>query len=176
MGVTVNTPANLVVGAGNLLVDTADQGATADDNTFTINQEIFEPDNLNGVPGMLVGTQYKRREEAVLAATLPEIAAASLALLWPGSSAATVGDETTLDWDGVRRLPTTAFKDYDLVIPGLDGKSFSFKADNAINQGNIEYAGADDNIMLPRGEFHSKWSAAPGARSPHRIVVTVAGS
>lgn len=176
MGVTATTPANLVVGAGEVTVDDANQGATADDNTFTINQEIFEPDNLNGVPGMLVGTQYKRREEAVLAATMPEISAAVLALLWAGSESATVGDETTIDWDATRRLPTTAFKDYALTVPGLDGKSFGFLADNALNQGNIEYSAADDNIMLPRGEFHSKWSASPGARSPHRIVVTVAGS
>jgi hypothetical protein len=176
MAITVNTPANLVVGAGDLKVDNDDVGATADDNEFTINQEIFEPDNLNGQPGMLVGTQYKRREEAVLAATLPEISAAALALLWAGSSSAVDGDETTIDWDATRRLPTSAFKDYALVIPGLDGKEFQFLADSALNQGNITYAGADDNIMLPRGEFHSKWSASPSARSPHRIVFTVAGS
>lgn len=176
MGVTASTPANLVVGAGDLFVDDVEQGATADENTFTVNQEIFEPDNINGVPGMLVGTQYKRREEAVLASTLPEISAGTLALLWAGSESEVDGDETTIDWDGTRRLPTSAFKDYKIRIPGLDGKTFDFLADNAINQGNIEYSGADDNIMLPRGEFHSKWSASPGARSPHRIVVTVAGS
>jgi len=164
------------VGAGDLEVDDASVGATADDNEYVINQEIFEPDNLNGVAGMLVGTQYKRREEAVLSATTPEINAATLALLWAGSESATSDGETTIDWDGTRRLPTEAFKDYAIVIPGLDNKEFRFLADNAINQGSISYSGSDSNIMLPRGEYHSKWSATPGSRSPHRIVVGTAGS
>lgn len=176
MAVSASTPANLVVGAGDLEVDDASVGATADDNEFVINQEIFEPDNLNGVAGMLVGTQYKRREEAVLSCTTPEISAAVLALLWAGSESQTEDGETTIDWDGVRRIPTAAFKDYAIVVPGLDGKEFRFLADNAINQGAINYTASDSNIMLPRGEYHSKWSASPGSRSPHRIVVGVAGS
>lgn len=176
MAVSASTPANIVVGAGDIRVDDASQGATADDNTFTINQTIFEPDNLNGIPGMLVGTQYKTREEAILAATMPEVAAATLALLWPGSASATVGDVTTIDWDGTRRISSADFHDYELRIPGLDGKIFGFLADNAINQGNIEYNGQDAGLMLPRGEFHSKWSAAALDASPHRIEVTAGSS
>lgn len=176
MAISASTPANLVVGAGDLEVDEASVGATADDNEFTVNQELFEPDNLNGIAGMLVGTQYKRREEAVLAVTTPEISAATLALLWAGSSSEVAGDETTIDWDGVRRLPSSAFKDYAIRVPGLDGKEFAFLADNAINQGNITYAASDGGMMSPRGEYHSKWAASPTARSPHRIIVTAAGS
>lgn len=157
-------------------MDDAAGGATADDNTFRIEQTIFEPDNLNGVPGMLVGTQYKIREEAVLEATMPEVSATVLALLWPGSASATVGDVTTIDWDGTRRIPSAAFHDYELRVPGLDGKTFGFLADNAFNQGNIEYTAQDDGLMLPRGEFHSKWAAAALTASPHRIEITAASS
>lgn len=171
MGVTSSTPGNLVIGAGDVLVDGNDGGATADDNVFTINQEIFEPDNLNGVPGALVGTQYKIREEAVLAATFPEIAAANLARLWPGAD--TDGELTS--WDGTRRLATGAFHDYELVVPGLT-LDFHFLADNAINQGNIEYAGQNAGMMSPRGEFHSKWDAATLDESPHRIRTSNPGS
>jgi len=166
VGVTASTPANLVVGAGNVLVDDVDVGATADDNVFRIEQEIYEPDNLNGVPGALVGTQYKTREEAILEATMPEVAAATLALLWPGSAEA----GGTIDWDGTRRLPTSAFHDYQLDVPGLSNL-FSFLADDALNQGNIEFSGQDAGMMSPRGEFHSKWDAANLDASPHRIIV-----
>lgn len=172
MGVTASTPANLVVGAGDVQVDGADVGATADDNVFRIEQTIFEPDNLNGVPGMLLGTQYKTREVAILECSMPEVSAATLALLWPGS-AATGG---TIDWDGTRRIPTAAFHDYELIVPGLDGASFSFLADNALNQGNIEMSGQDAGLMNPRGEFHSKWDASALTASPHRIIVTPAAS
>lgn len=171
MGVTAATPANLVVGAGNVLVDLADVGATADDNVFRIEQQIFEPDNLNGIPGMLLGTQYKTREEAILEASMPEVSAATLALLWPGS--ATAGGVT--DWDGTRRIPLASFHDYELVVPGLNN-NFHFLADNALNQGNIEYSGQDAGMMTPRGEFHSKWDAADLTNSPHRIKVHGLGS
>ena len=176
MSVTASTPGNLVVGAGDLLVDDEDVGATADDNVFRIEQEIFEPDNLNGVPGMLLGTQYKRREEAILEASMPEISADQIAFLWPASAAATVGDVTTYDWDGTRRIPTSAFHDYELRVPGLDSKRFSFFADNALNQGNIEWSAQDDGLMAPRGEFHSKWSADSLTASPHRIAVDLTAS
>ncbi len=171
MGVTASTPNNIVVGAGNVLVDDADVGATADDNVFRIEQEIFEPDNLNGVPGALVGTQYKTREEAVLEATMPEVDAATLALIWPGS-AATGG---TIDWDGTRRLPSGAFHDYELVVDGL-ANTFHFLADSALNQGSAEFSAQDAGMMAPRGEFHSKWDAADLDASPHRIIVAGLGS
>lgn len=166
MGVTASTPANLVVGAGDVLVDDADVGATADDNVFRIEQTIFEPDNLNGVPGMLVGTQYKTREEAILEATMPEVSAETLALLWAGSAEA----GGTIDWDGTRRIPEAAFHDYELQVPGLNNL-FSFLADNALNLGNIEYSGQDAGMMGPRGEFHSRWAADSLTASPHRIIV-----
>jgi hypothetical protein len=171
MGVTATTPENIVVGAGNVLVDAADVGATADDNVFRIEQTIFEPDNLNGVPGMLLGTQYKTREEAILEATMPEVSADTLALIWPGS------EETggTIDWDGTRRLALAMFHDYELVVPGLTN-TFTFAADNALNQGNAEFSGQDAGMMSPRGEFHSKWSAAALNASPHRIIVAALGS
>jgi len=171
MGVSSSTPAALVVGAGELSVDSGSAGATADDNTFTINQTIFEPDNLNGVPGALVGTQYKTREEAVLSSSMPEVSAAVIARLWPG--AATSGEVT--DWDGTRRIPTASFHDYDLAVDGLT-YTFHFLADNAINQGNIEYNGQDAGMMAPRGEFHSKWDAADLNSSPHRIRTANLGS
>lgn len=177
MGVTASTPANLVIGAGNVLVDTTDQGATADDNTFRIEQELFAPDNLNGVPGLLVGTHYKTREEAILEATMPEVSAANLALLWPGSDSDTAGDVTTISTDGTdRRIPTEDYHDYELVIPGLNGKSFSFKADDALNMGAIELTGQDAGMMAPRIEAHSTWDASDLTVSPHRIVITDPGS
>lgn len=176
MGATAQTPANLVIGAGDVTADAVDVGVTADDNTFTIEEEIFEPDNLNGVPGMLVGTQYKIRGEGILACTMPEVNATVIGHLWPGSRSATVGDTTTLDWDGTRRIPTSAFRDMVLTVPGLDGKEFTFEADDAINQGSLEFAGQNAGLMSPRGEWHSKWDPSALTASPYRITYTDAAS
>lgn len=176
MGATAQTPANLVIGAGNVTADGNDVGVTADDNTFTIEEEIFEPDNLNGVPGMLVGTQYKIRGEGMLAATMPEINDTIIATLWPGSRSAVVGADRVLDWGGTRRIPTTAFRDMELTVPGLDGKSFSFEVDNAINQGTLEFAGQNAGLMSPRGEWHSKWDPTALTASPYRIRYAIVAS
>lgn len=171
MGVTAATPANIVVGAGNLFVNGADVGATADDNTYRIEQEIFAPDNLNGVPGLLRGTHYKTREEAILEASMPEVSAETLALLWPGSS------ETggVIDWDGTRRVADDQYNNLELQVPGLEDL-FQFLADNALNMGNIEYNAQDAGMMTPRGEFHSTWLASALTTSPHRIIVGELGS
>lgn len=177
MGATAQTPANLVIGAGDVLADTADFGVTADDNTYRVEQEIFTPDNLNGVPGALVGTHYKTREEAILEVTVPEVSATSLALMWPGSQVATVGEDTTIDSDGTaRRIPSTDYHDYELRVPGLDGKQFSFFADSALNQAAIELSGQNAGMMAPRLELHSNWDAADLTASPHRIVITIPAS
>lgn len=177
MGATAQTPANLVIGAGDVLVDEADGGVTADDNTYRVEQEIFHPDNLNGVPGALVGTHYKTSEEAVLEVSLPEVSSAGLGLMWPGSQAATVGEDTTIDSDGTdRRIPTTDYHDYELRVPGLNGKQFSFFADDGLNAGAIELNGQNAGMMTPRLEVHSNWSAADLTASPHRIVISVPAS
>lgn len=173
MGLTAQTPANLVIGAGDVLVDGSDQGVTADDNTYRIEQEIFTPDNLNGVPGELVDTHYKTKEQAILEVTWPEVSAETLGLTWPGSQSNTVGEDTTIDSDGtVRRIPSEGYHDYELRVPGLNDKQFSFFADNGINRGTIEFNGQNAGMMAPRLEIHSAWDAADITASPHRIVIT----
>lgn len=177
MGLTAQTPANLVIGAGDVLADDDDKGVTADDNVYRIEQEIFTPDNLNGAPGALVGTHYKTREEAILEVTWPEISAETLGLMWPGSDSATVGEDTTIDSDGTdRRIPSADYHDYELRVPGLDGKQFSFFADDALNVAPIELSGQNAGMMSPRLELHSNWAAADLTASPHRIVITVPAS
>lgn len=170
MGATAQTPENLVMGAGDIKVDNADVGVTRGDNTYSINETMFEPDDLNGVPGMLVGTQYIISQEAVLACGMPEVSAETYALLVKGAQA--VGD--TIDWDGTRRVPLTAYHDYELVQEGLTS-TFHFFADNALNQATAEWNAQNAEMMNPRGEFHSKWLAAALDASPHRIQI-VAGS
>lgn len=170
MAYTAQTPENIVVGAGNVLVDTVDVGATSGDNGFQINETMFEP-QINGAPGALIGTQYITAQDCVLTAGVPEVDAASVARLWPGAE--DIGG--TIDWDGTRRIPLSAFHDYELVVDGLVN-TFHFLADNAINQGSPNWLGQDAGMMNPQGEFHSKWSATPGDRSPYRIVVANLGS
>ncbi len=178
MGYTAQTPENVFIGAGDLLFGPADGtpadtdvGATADDNVFRIDENIFEPDNINGVPGMLIGLQYIVSQEAVIEAGMPEVSAETMALLWPGSEEIS----GTIDWDATRRIPLAAFHNIAVVVPGLVN-SFRFEADNALNQGSPEWTGANAGMMNPRGEWHSKWSATPGDRSPHRIIVEALAS
>lgn len=171
MAVSAATPANLVVGAGDIYINAAVGGATTGNNNYVVEQEWFVPD-LNGTKGALVGTDYKIREEAFLEFGLAEHTAATYALMIPGSTSATVGTATTIDTDETRRIPTAAYNDYELRVPGLDGKQFSFFADAAVQTGNAEYEAADDGLMAPRIRVRASWDPADLTASPFRLVIT----
>lgn len=187
MGATIATPANLVIGAGNVYKDAADIGVTADANVFRIEEERFEPDNLNGLPGMLVETMFITKSEGVLDVGSPEISAERLADAWPGSRSDDVDGLTVIDRDGnARRVPLSAYADWKLRVKGAT-RIYGFELDNAISVSNPEFSLANAGMALPRLELHSRWSApaAPGSGedpedvdypSPHRITYQAIGS
>ena len=170
MAVTSSTPGNLVIGAGDVYRDGSVVGASMDSNTFVIDQEYADID-LNGVPGKLKGTDYKTSEMARLETTIPEVSATVAAAMWPGSQSATDGNVITLDTDGTRRIPTSDYHDWELRVPGLDGKEFRFLVDDALNTDSITYEATDDGALAPRLNLESRWDAADMDASPHRILI-----
>ena len=170
MAVTASTPANLVIGAGDVYKDGSVVGASMDSNVYTIEQEFADID-LNGVPGKLMGTDYKVAETAVLQTTIPEVSSTIVAAMWPGSQSSTDGNVVTLDTDGTRRIATADYNDWELRVPGLDGKRFDFKVDNALNLNAIEFEATDDGALAPRLNLESRWDASDMDASPHRILI-----
>ena len=170
MAVTASTPANLVIGAGDVYVDAAVVGASMDSNVFRIVQEFYVPD-LNGVPGELKGTHYKTTETAELETTIPEVSAAIVGYGLPGSQSSTDGNVITVDTDGTRRIPSADYHDWQLRVPGLDGRRFDFLVDDALNTGDLEYEASDDGTLAPRLTLRSTWNAADLTASPYRILI-----
>lgn len=173
--ITADTPTNLVVGAGEALIDHGNVGATVDDNVFRIEREIFTPE-LNGAKGALLGTDYITSSEGVLEMSVPEFNALILGAAWPGSQATTVGANITVDEDETRRIPTSAYHDYELQVEKLDGGEFDFEVDDAINVGSTEVTLGDDSMAAPRLELHSRWDPADLTASPHRIRIKAVAS
>jgi hypothetical protein len=169
LSVTTDTPTNLVVGAGEAYIDNDDVGATTDANVFRIERELFTPD-LNGVKGALLGTDYITRSEGILEMSVPEFGETILEAAWPGSAASGSGT-VTIDEDNTRRIPTTAYHDYELQIERLGGGEFQFEVDSAINLANTEATLSDDALAAPRLELHSRWDPADLTASPHRIRI-----
>lgn len=159
----------MVIGAGDVYRDGSVVGASLDTNTYVIEQEFADID-LNGVLGKLKGTDHKVREMARLETTIPEVSATILAGMWPGSSSATVGNVITVDSDGTRRIATSQYVDWELRVPGLDGKEFRFVVDDAINVDGISFDATDDGAMAPRLNLEARWDAADTDASPHRIL------
>jgi hypothetical protein len=170
VGITADTPTNLVVGAGEFLLNHANVGATVDDNAFRIEREIFTPE-LNGAKGALVGTDYVTSSEGVLEVSIPEFNATTMAAMWPGSTSTPSGGMTILDEDDTRRIPTASYQDAELQVERLNGGEFQFELDNAINVGNVEATLGDDSLAAPRMELHSRWDPANLTVSPHRIRI-----
>lgn len=170
MAVSESTPANLVIGAGDVYLDGSDVGATQDSNSFSIEQSWTVPD-LNGVTGELMHTRYKSSENARLGVTIPEMTSAKLLAVWPGANSATDGNVITIDSDDTRRIPSADYHDWQLRVPGLDGRRFDFLADNGINDGGLEMEASDDGNLAYRAEIMSTWDAADLTASPHRILI-----
>jgi hypothetical protein len=170
MGITADTPTNLVVGAGEALVNHANVGATTENNAFRVEREIFTPE-LNGAKGALVGTDYVTSSEGVLEMSIPEFNATMLLAGWPGAQSTPTAGMTIIDEDETRRIPTAAYNDWEVQIERLNGGEFQFEVDDAINVGNLEAEFADDGLAAPRFELHSRWNPANLTVSPHRIRI-----
>lgn len=175
MAVTVDTPLNLFVGAGDIYIDAAAAAATTDNNVFRLEREPFVP-QLNGTKGPLVGTDYIMSSIPYLETSIAEISETATALQIAGSTSATVGATTTITEDDTRRLGTAAYHDYELRIPGVDGRRASFFVDNAIHTGNAEFTAQDDGLMAPRLTLAGRWDPSDLTAAPWRIEIEVAAS
>ena len=170
MGITADTPTNLIVGAGEALRNHANVGATTEDNEFRIDREIFTPD-LNGAKGALLGTDYITSSTGVLALSIPEFNSNILQSLWPGSQTTGPGAMEVIDEDETRRIPTTAYADWELQVERLNGGEFQFEVDNAIHTGSLTATLGDAALAAPRLELMSRWDPADLTTSPHRIRI-----
>lgn len=93
---TASTPANLVIGApGIILLDNTDVGATDGNVVFRVAQTRFVP-SLNGVSAPLVGTAYIQEEHGELEVGTPEVSAALIGAMIPGSGSASTGAATAV--------------------------------------------------------------------------------
>lgn len=169
MPVTTDTPTNLVAGAGEVYRNQGPMGASMDANVVRIERELITPE-INGLKGTLVGTDYVRKSEGILETTIAEISAAAFAYAWPGSSSSGTGT-VTIDEDNTRRIPTSAYADYELQWERLGGGEVQWEVDNAINRGSLSIEAADDGFLKVPLELHSTWDPADLTNSPHRFRI-----
>jgi hypothetical protein len=175
VGITADTPTNLIIGAGEALMDHANVGATTDNNAFRIEREIFTPD-LNGAKGALLGTDYITSSTGVLEMSIPEFNGTLLGAAWPGSQTTGPGAMEVIDEDETRRIPVSAYHDWECQIERLGGGEFQLECDNAIQTGNLEIELADDGLAAPRLTLMSRWDPADLTTSPHRIRILAVAS
>jgi len=175
VGITADTPTNLVIGAGEALMDHANVGATTDNNAFRVERSIFTPE-LNGAKGALKGTDYITSSMGVLEMSVPEFNATLLRAAWPGAQTTGPGAMEVIDEDETRRIPTTDYHDWELQVERLNGGEFQFEADDAISTGNLEVELADDGLAAPRLTLASRWDPANLSASPHRIRILAVAS
>lgn len=175
MGVTADTPVNIVIGAGDVYVDGVIVGATMENNVFRVVRTYFQPD-LNGVPGPLEGTDYIQSETAELEVTLPELSADILELLIPNSSVDTSGGDRIVSSSGTRRISSDSYHEWELRVPGLDNLEYRFRIHKGVVNGNVEFEAADDGALAPRVTVQGRWTAGDNSASPWEILRLLAGS
>jgi hypothetical protein len=169
-GITADTPVNLVVGAGLLLRNHAVFGASIDNNLFAVERTMFTPD-LNGIISDLQGTDYISRSVGRIEATIPEVSAAVIAAGIPGAVSTPTGGMTVISEATSRRIPDSAYGDWELDVDRLNGGQFQFEVDNAINTGNFEGELQDDGLFAPRYILAGRINAASLTASPWRVRI-----
>lgn len=175
MAVTATTPESLFIGAGDVLLDGDDLGATMDSNVFKLVREYYKP-KLNGVRGPLKGTDYIVSETAQLVVTLPEISATIVALSSPNVESTPTGVDpvvTRITSSTDRRIASDQYHDLALRVPGLDGRYVEFGLTDAIVTDQPEYEAKDDGTLAPRLTFEARWDPEALDTAPWYIDVAV---
>jgi hypothetical protein len=77
-----------------------------------------------------------------------------------------------------RRIPSSAYHKWELVVPGLDGRERRFRLLSAIMTENPEYEASDspDSPLAPRLTLQARWNPADGTASPWEIEILGATS
>jgi hypothetical protein len=170
-GVTSDTPVNLVVGSGIVVRNHAIFGASIDNNLFAVERELFTPE-LNGIQGDLKGTDYISRSVGRIESTIPEVGAAVIAAGIPGANIDTGTPGMTVISDATsRRLPDSAYADWELDVDRLNGGQFQFEVNDAINTAPFEGELQDDGLFAPRYVLTGRLDASSPTTSPWRIRI-----
>ena len=169
-GITADTPVNLVVGAGVLIRNHAYFGASVDNNLFAVDREIFTPD-LNGIMSDLKGTDYITRSVGRIESTIPEVGAAVIPAGIPGATVTPSAGQTLIEEATSRRIPDSAYADWELDVNRVNGGQFQFEVDNAINTAPFEGELQDDGLFAPRYVLTARIDAAALTASPWRIRI-----
>jgi len=145
MGVTVNSPKEIFIGApGVVKFRTVDLGATTGGITVRIRPTIFTP-QLNGIPGMLAMTDYLQTEEVEVELSLAELSQANLLAVLAGSTA----NANVITRTGNRRYPSSMYGPFQIQWAGLDSNTLEFNMALATCISGLELTAADDAAAAP---------------------------
>jgi len=148
-GITSDTPVNLVVGAGVLIHNHAYFGASIDNNLFAVDRTMFTPE-LNGIMSDLKGTDYITRSVGRIESTVPEVGSTVIAAGIPGATVTPTAGQVLIEEATSRRIPDSAYADWELDVGRLNGGQFQFEVRDAINTAPFEGELQDDGLFAPR--------------------------
>ena len=169
-GITADTPVNLVVGAGVVLRNHAYFGASIDSNMFAVERTMFTPD-LNGIMADLMGTDYITRSIPRIEATIPEVGAAVIEAGIPGATVTPTAGQVLIEEAATRRIPDSAYADWELDVDRLNGGQFQFEVQKAINTGSFEGELQDDGLFAPRYVLTGRIDPDALSASPWKIRI-----
>jgi hypothetical protein len=161
MGVTVNSPKEIFIGApGTVKFRTVDLGATTGGITVRVRPTIFTP-QLNGIPGMLAMTDYLQTEEVEVELSLAELSQATLLAVLAGSSLS----GSTITRTGNRRYPSTMYGAFQIIWQGLDTNTLQFDMAMATCISGLEITASDDSAAAPTVIFAGRVDPANPTKS-----------
>ena len=181
-GVTTSTAKRLIMDSGAIYLNYGLQterllGATEGGATFTIEQEIREPE-IDGLPGPLAGTRRVTAVHARISARLLEQTTDNIVLEIAGSTA---DSDAVAGYDVIKRtgyvIPESAHVTNVAIVGQVSGTNNPIVCmiHNAIADGEIEFGMEDDNEAGPTVQFTGHFTAAALDAEPWEIRNPKAG-
>jgi hypothetical protein len=174
-GVTTHTSKRLIIDAGaiylNYDISGSERllGATEGGATFTIEQEIREPE-IDGLPGPLAGTRRVTSVHARITAQLLEQTTANILLELAGATSEISGDHDKITRTGYVISAASHLTNVAIVgrVSGSE-KPIVCLIKNALADGGFEFAMTDEDEAKPEVQFTGHFTADDLENEPWEI-------
>jgi len=180
-GLTLNAPLSYAHASGDAIISIASTTLSADSPVGAVNVKVAS------VAGMVIGSEVRfgyPNEAEVRELTFVGTTGAGgtgVSFTMPLAFGHRSGDAVIVQVDAggstfasnsgvTRRLPSSVYHKWELVVPGLDGRSIRFRLSDAIMIDSASFEAKDDGTLAPRLKLQSRWDPAAPTVSPWMIT------
>lgn len=170
MGISSNTPSNLQLGVGDFYFNDISLGATGQEGSFEVEQELYAP-ALGGAKGDIAGTVTIIRETARLVTTLKEWTIAQLTLMIPGLACSSDASSDYTTTPNIGLIASGSHHTAKWVGELASGDDVQIDLYNALPQPGISWTVSDTGEWGAETTWQAYYTAALPKQRPWKVFI-----